>query len=114
MPDWSTLSGSIQVKGHPVSKTKKGIGTTMSLPRFWGWLWLIAAGYILYVGHVQATKGTYNQVQQLQRENLDLNLRYNQLKAELDGATGPKVIYNRATALGLEEGYAYGPTIHIK
>ena len=109
MPDWGTLSGSGQVK-----RSRASNNTGVSLPRFWGWLWLVAAGYILYVGHVQATKRTYSHVQQLQRENLDLNLRYNQLKAELDGATGPKVIYSRAKALGLEEGYAYGPTITIE
>jgi hypothetical protein len=100
-----------QKKASP--KPAKQVDTWFSLPRFWMGLWLVAAGYILYVGHVQATKNTYNRVKVLQQEHLMLNLKYNRLKAELDGQTGPKVIYERARTLGLVEGYAYGPVITI-
>lgn len=38
-------------------------------------------------------------------------LEYNRLKGEFDRATSPAVIYERARALGLVEGFTYGPVV---
>jgi hypothetical protein len=77
-------------------------------------LFAVAAGFTLYVGHVHATQDLVAEVQQVRRENMRLHLQYNRLKGEFDGATGPVEVYDRARALGLEEGIAYGPTIRIE
>ena len=71
----------------------------------------IAAVFTLYVGHVYATQDVLVELQQLRRENLRLHLKHNQLKSAFDQATGPSVVYQRAWAMGLEDGIDYGPTI---
>lgn len=75
---------------------------------------VIAALFTLYVGHVHATQALLADLEGARRDNLRLHLKHNRLKGEFDRATGPAVIYERARALGLEEGVAYGPTIRIE
>lgn len=60
--------------------------------------------FTAYIGHVQATVDTLAQVQQLERDNSSLRLRYNRVKGDFDRLTGPVVIYARARELGLIEG----------
>ncbi len=74
----------------------------------------VAAAFTLYIGHVHATQELLSEVQTAQREHLRLNLKYNRLKGEFDRATGPAMIYERARALGLEEGIAYGPELRYE
>jgi len=71
----------------------------------------LATVFTLFIGHVHATQDLLDELQQARRENLRLHLQHNRLKGEFDQATGPSVIYERAGAMGLEEGIAYGPTI---
>lgn len=76
-------------------------------------LYVIAAAllFLAYVWHVYATREALQEVQRLRREHLQLVLTYNRLKGEFDRATSPAVIYERARALGLEEGFTYGPVV---
>lgn len=86
----------------------------VSTVRFGLFLLAVAIVFTLYIGHVQATQEVLAQVQQARRENLNLHLKLNRLKGDFDGATSPAVVYQRARAMGMEEGIAYGPTIEIK
>ena len=81
--------------------------------RFGLLLLLIVVVLAAYVGHVHATQNLLAEVQQERRDNLRLHLKLNRLKGEFDQATGPSVIYERATALGLEEDITYAPTIRV-
>ena len=70
-----------------------------------------AALFTAYVWHVYATREALREVQRLRREHLQLVLQYNRLRGEFDRATSPAVIYRRARALGLAEGFTYGPVV---
>ena len=74
----------------------------------------IVTVFTLYVGHVYATQDVLAELQQMRRENLRLHLKHNQLKSAFDRATGPSVIYQRAGAMGLQDGIDYGPTIEME
>lgn len=84
---------------------------SVSTKRFGLVVLLIAALFTLYIGHIHATQDLLSALQETRRDNLQLHLKYNRLKGEFDRVTGPAVIYERAAALGLEEDFAYGPTI---
>lgn len=86
---------------------------SMRLPvrRLLAYVLLAALAFTLYVGHVYATRAALEEVQRLRSEQLQLVLRYNRLRGELDRATSPAVIYERARALGLTEGFTYGPVV---
>lgn len=86
---------------------------TISTARFGLLIAAVAVAFTLYVGHVHATQDLLATVQSLRHENLRLHLQYNRLKGDFDGATGPSLIYQRAGALGLEEGIEHGPTIRV-
>ena len=83
----------------------------VSTVRFALVLLAVATVFTLYIGHVHATQDLLDELQQARRENLRLHLQHNRLKGAFDRATGPSVIYQRAGAMGLEEGIEYGPTI---
>ncbi len=85
----------------------------ISTRRFVVVIFTIATAFTLYVGHVYATQKVLSDLQSVRRENLRLHLKSNRLKGEFEYKTGPAVIYERARALGLEEGFSYGPTIHL-
>ncbi len=74
---------------------------------------LLAAAFTFYIKHVQATADVLAELQQAERDNLRLHLKYNRLKGERDRGVGPGVVYRRAKALGLEEGLQYGPTVVV-
>ena len=67
----------------------------------------------LYVSHVYATRATLADLQDARRENERLRLTNQRLQGDVDRMTGPSVVMARAAALGLEEGVAYGPSIHL-
>jgi hypothetical protein len=83
----------------------------VSTIRFGLVLLALAAVFTLYIGHVHATQDLLDDLQQVRRENLQLHLEDNRLKGTFDRLTGPSVVYQRAGAMGLKEGIAYGPTI---
>lgn len=86
----------------------------MSTVRFTLLILVLAALFTLYVGHVHATQRLLADLQEARATQHVLRLQHNRLKGAYDQKTGPSVIYERARALGLEEGVSYGPTIHIE
>ncbi len=86
----------------------------VSTVRFGLALLAVATLFTLYIGHVHATQDLLEELQQARRENLQLHLQHNRLKGTFDQATGPAVVYQRAGAMGLEEGIAYGPTVKLE
>ncbi len=109
MPGWSDLA----TRNERVQRRPRTDALIDKVPtvRFALLLLFVAAAATLYVGHVQATQDVLAEVQRARRDNLRLHLKLDRLKGDFDRATGPAVIYQRARALGLEEGIAYGPTI---
>ena len=90
-------------------------GVRFSARRLTLYVVVAAALFVAYVWHVYATREALQEVQRLRREHLQLVLTYNRLKGEFDRATSPAVIYERARALGLEEGFTYGPVVvHVQ
>ncbi len=67
----------------------------------------------LYVSHVYATRATLAELQDVRRENERLRLTHQRLQGDVDRMTGPHTIMAEAARLGLEEGVAYGPPIHL-
>lgn len=67
----------------------------------------------LFLSHAYATRATLDALQDARRENERLRLTHQRLQGEVDRMTGPQAVMNRAAALGLEEGIAYGPTIRL-
>ena len=64
-----------------------------------------------YVGHVFATQETLSNLERLEREQLMLQLEYNQKKANFDRMISPSEVYKRGRALGLTEGTEFSPPI---
>jgi len=87
---------------------------TVSTIRFAFLVVSVATVFTLYIGHVYQTQDMLDELQQLRRENLHLHLHHNQLKGELDKATGPSVIYARAPGLGLQDGFAFTSMVHTE
>ncbi len=112
LPSWRDLATSNERAPGP-----SRLGTLIekvSTVRFGLLVLVIAVVFTLYVGHVYATQDVLVELQQLRRENLRLHLKHNQLKSAFDRATGPSVVYQRAWAMGLEDGIEYGPTIEVE
>ena len=86
----------------------------VSTARFGLVLLAVATLFTLYIGHVHATQDLLDELQQARRANLQLHLQHNRLKGTFDQATGPAVVYQRAGAMGLEEGIVYGPTVKME
>lgn len=108
---WADLSGANQrMPKRPPTADRFARVTT---GQFVVLVLFVAACFTAYVGHVYATQELAANLQQARRANLRLHLRYDRLKGEFDQATGPAVVYDRARALGLEEGYAYAPTLEV-
>ena len=105
LPGWEALSA---------RERRAGYLEQVSTVRFAGLILFFAVAFTLYVGHVHATQDLFAEVQQARVENQQLHLKLARLGGALDRATGPSVIYKKADALGLEEGLAYGSTIHVK
>ncbi|HLT48094.1 MAG TPA: hypothetical protein VK002_12750 [Rubricoccaceae bacterium] len=81
--------------------------------RFGVWVLVGCIAATLYVGHVFATQATAAALQRAERENLQLHLTHERLQGAYDRMIGPDQILDRAAALGLVEGVAYGPTIRV-
>lgn len=79
-----------------------------------GLLTLLACVVVtLFVSHVYATAATLADLQDARRENERLRLTHQRLQGDVDRMTGPRIIMTEAARLGLEEGVAYGPPIHL-
>lgn len=74
---------------------------------------LVFVAMTLYVSHVYATRATLAELQDARRTNERLRLTNQRLQGDVDRMTGPRTIMAEAARLGLEEGVAYGPPIHL-
>lgn len=111
LPDWGALSG-MSTKRR--ARSRIGFFSTMTTARFAKWLFGMGIAVTLYVGHVHSTQSLYEQLHAVRKENLRLHMERDRLKGEFDHATGPTIIYPRAHALGLDEGFEYGGTLTIQ
>ncbi len=120
LPGWSDLDtskGKRKNKRNRVNSVRKQVNSLfaeVSTRQFAIMLMIAALSLGFYVSHVFATQDTLSVLEQQRRDNLRLELQYNQLKGQLDKEIGPNMIYRRAKELGLEEGLAFGPTIQWK
>ena len=109
LPEWSDLHADDPFMRREQTSTLSKISTL----KFFLLVGALAAAATLYVGHVQATQNVLAELQQAQKENLQLHLKHNRLKGSFDAQTSPAVIYRRAGTLGLRQGASYGPTITV-
>ena len=108
LPNWDDLSGSGRAE-----RQGAGFLAGLSTPRFALFVLAVAGACALYVGHVHATQALLSETERARVENQRLHLKKNRLQSAFDEATAPAVIYRRAEELGLEEGLARSPAIHI-
>ena len=67
----------------------------------------------LFLGHAYATRATLDELQDARRLNEQLRLTHQRLRGDADRRVRPSAVLSGAARLGLEEGVAYGPTIHL-
>jgi hypothetical protein len=127
--DWVTGSAAVETEGLPgwqdlgVAKNKSNFVAPVrrkvdsyfeqiTTGQFALFILAVAFALGLYVSHVFATQEALANLERLKRENLQLQLQYNQMKGELGREISPTIIYRRAKELGLEEDVANGPAIY--
>ena len=110
LPGWGELDGGTPAPARPARRT---LLDAVPSARFVLLVLLACAAVTLYVGHVYGTQATLAEAQTLSRENLRLHLKRERLRGAYDRMTGPANVMERAAALGLEEGVAYGPAIRL-
>lgn len=111
LPAWDELGGTGSAAAARPPRTR-ALDLVPSL-RTGVVLFVLAVLATLFVGHGYATRATLAEVQQLRRENLTLQLTNQRLRGAVDQMTGPDAVIDRARALGLEEGVAYGPVVYL-
>lgn len=113
LPEWTDLSESKNKRKNArnVRKQVDSLLAQVSTGQFAVMLLVAALSLGFYVNHVFATQDTLSLLEQQRRENLRLELQYNQLKGQLDKKLSPSAIYRRAKELGLKEGLAFEPVI---
>ncbi len=100
LPDWKDLSTDNE---HEAGATRGSeFLERVSTARFLLMLFALLIGAVLYVGHVHATQHLVAELEQARAENLQLHMEHSRLKGDFDRVTGPSVIHERATALGLQ------------
>lgn len=107
---WEHLGGVAPARSR--GRTERVL-SRVSTSRFLFYVILFCMAAITYVNHVYATQELLTELEQVRRENQQLHLRLNRLKATFDAATAPSLVIPRARALGLEESAEYGPEIHL-
>lgn len=112
-PGWDDLLTDNRSKKVSL-KTKEGRLAAMSTARVALGILAVAGLFTLYVGHIYATQDVLTDVQRLEKENMELELKKNQLSSAWDRATAPAVIHKRAPELGLIEGVPQGETIIVE
>ncbi len=112
LPEWKDLSSGKKARNtrKKAKNTRNQVASRLSqvpTSQFALVLLISALGLGLYVSHVFGTQETLSRVEQLRRDNLRLELQYNQLKGQLDKKLSPSIIYHRAQEFGLKEGLAF-------
>lgn len=106
-------AGAKQASRKAAAKTRLRPLDAVPSVRF-GILTLLAClAMTLYVSHVYATRATLADLQDARRANERLRLTHQRLQGDVDQMTGPRAVMAAAARLGLDEGVAYGPTIHL-
>ena len=124
LPGWNDLGVSDNGTVRKTNKRKRSRHSTRRASRlrvldvapslrFAVWTLIACIAVTLYVGHVYATQSTLANLQSARRENLRLRLTQDRLRGAFDRMTGPRLVMDRAGALGLEESAAYGPVINV-
>lgn len=115
LPGWSDLGAKAPKASGKKARSKGRARFLDAAPslRFGIYTFLACIAVTLYVGHVYATQATLAELQSVRRDNLRLHLTHERLQGAYDRMTGPDQILDRAAALGLEEGIAYGPVIRL-
>ena len=114
LPEWTDLSTgkNKRKKANRVRKQVDSMLSGVSTSQFVLVLLIAAVGLGFYVSHVFATRDTLSLLEQQRRDNLRLELQYNQLKGQLDKKISPNAVYRRARELGLQEGLAFEPVVN--
>ena len=110
LPGWSELSGSDTGRSR---QELGGFFATVSTLRLALMIVAAAALLTMYVGHVYATSELLAEVDTLRRQNLELHLERNQVKAAFDRISSPARISSRARQLGLVEVVPAGTPIRL-
>ena len=113
LPSWNDLSDSKSKKTKRKASRKRSKTANEQLSTARVGLIIFVSALLLgtYVSHVFATQDTLTHLEQVQRDNLRLQLEYNQKKANFDRRISPTEIYQRAQELGLQEGTSFGQSI---
>jgi cell division protein FtsL len=111
LPSWKELdkatNGRVVIPGsHPFD--------SISTARIALLILVVAVAVTGYVGHVHATQGVLQSLEELRMEGAALRLEYNSVKGEYDRLTGPAAIRKQARELGLSETTTYGQPIMVK
>lgn len=110
LPEWGDLAPE---KNARIRTSEEGLLARISTGRFAAMLLVFAIAFTAYVGHVHATQDLFERVQAERQENQHLHLQHERLQGELDRATGPRAVHERAQEMGFEESLTLGPAIHI-
>lgn len=110
LPGWEHLGGVAPARSR--GRTEKVL-SRVSTTRFLLYVVVLCIASITYVNHVYATQELLTELEKVRRENQQLHLRLNRLKATFDAATAPALVIPRARDLGLEEEVGYGPEIQL-
>lgn len=113
LPGWTDLERPKNQR-RPERPSDESFLQQISTVRFALAVLVLAGAFTLYVGHVHATRGLLNEVQELRTENKRLHLKRNRLKGEFARKTSPSVIYNRAREMGLRASVTYGPPVRVQ
>ena len=115
LPEWKDLVP--KTKNRRIkSATRKKVDSFIdgiSTAKFAAVLLIASLAAGIYVRHVFSTQETLSQLEQMRRENLQLQLQYNQLKGAVSQGLSQNEIYQRARVLGLEPGVEFGATIQV-
>lgn len=112
LPSWTHLESKANRKVRALAGSP--FLEAVSTVRFALVLAVVAGAFTLYVGHVHATQELLEETQMAREANHRLHLKYNRVKGQYDRLIGPAEIHRRASALGLIEDAAYGPTVVLE
>ncbi|PIQ60507.1 MAG: hypothetical protein COV99_11290 [Bacteroidetes bacterium CG12_big_fil_rev_8_21_14_0_65_60_17] len=100
-------------KGRSAAGRASTVMGGVSTVRFVAGVLAVLVLVTLYVGHVHATRGLTQAVQELRRERLELQLELNRVSGDYERKTGHTNIASRARGLGLVEAVPEGKPIVV-
>ena len=112
-PSWKDLVTDNDRKKSLQQENESYLGA-LSTTRFAVGVLSVATLFTLYIGHVLTTQDLLKDVQDLRRENENLELQLNQVQGEEAEIVGYAEIVERARALGLEDRVPEGNQIILR